>query len=103
MEVGLNEATANLMTQLFLGENRLLFDGPLRELDWHRHSFACVLIGVDGPIVITGPSKEDEKVGRVVLAGAAAMRPQLRKLEEISPFFSFQRRAQSGWTGDMRI
>ena len=71
MEVGLNEATANLMTQLFLGENRLLFDGPLRELDWHRHSFACVLIGVDGPIVITGPSKEDEKVGRVVLAGAA--------------------------------
>ena len=58
-------------SRLFIGESRLLFDGPLLELDWHQHSFACVLIGVDGEIEITGPSAQARKRARIVLAGPA--------------------------------
>lgn len=66
----MNEATVNSTAHLFLGANRLLFDGPLRMLDWHQHAFVCVLLGVDGTITITGRDGV-ALVGRVVVAGAA--------------------------------
>lgn len=68
---GLNEAAALNSPHVFLGEHRLLYEGPLDELEWHQHSFACVLVGVDGDIEIEGRPDLAPRKARIVLAGPA--------------------------------
>jgi len=51
---------------VWIGEHRLLFEGPLEDLDWHRHSFACVLVGIGQEITLV--TREGEATGGVVLA-----------------------------------
>jgi hypothetical protein len=67
----LNETATSQTPGVFLGEHRLLYDGPLEDLDWHQHSFACVLVGMDGDIEIERRGDEGCVRSRVVLAGPA--------------------------------
>lgn len=48
-----------------------MYEGPLPQLDWHQHSFACVLVGVDGGIEVEGRPDGEARQSRVVLAGPA--------------------------------
>lgn len=61
----LNETPVTAPT-VWVGENRLLFEGPLPDLQWHQHSFVCVLIGLEQQIVLSTHGA-DEQVGDIIL------------------------------------
>lgn len=61
----LNETPVTTPT-VWVGHNRLLYEGPLPDLQWHQHSFACVLIGLEQPIELSTRDAETQ-VGEVVL------------------------------------
>ena len=52
--------------KVWVGSHRLLFEGPIEDLQWHRHSFVCVLVGVDEKMTLVTRG-HPEHVGDVVL------------------------------------
>ncbi|MCB9644656.1 MAG: AraC family transcriptional regulator [Myxococcales bacterium] len=39
--------------EVWLGQGHLLFEGYLGFLDWHQHSFLCLLVGLEGTFEVT--------------------------------------------------
>jgi|GEM_PF-3191381 len=41
-----------LRPEVWVGKELLAFEGPMGFLDWHQHSFVCLLIGTGGPFEV---------------------------------------------------
>lgn len=64
----LNE-TPVITPTVWVGENRLLFEGPLPDLQWHQHSFICVLIGLDQPIELSTQEGQTQRGDIILVPG----------------------------------
>lgn len=49
----MNVTTANQPPSVFIGQSSLLFEGYADRLDWHQHSFVCVLVGLNAPFELS--------------------------------------------------
>ncbi len=55
--------------RIWVGESYLLFEGVLGQLDWHQHSFACVLVSLSGCFEVAWG--EESAQGELLLAPPA--------------------------------
>ena len=65
----LNEAAAKQnknKSSVWVGESGLVYEGPLTDLDWHKHAFACALIARAGSFEIETRSSPRQEVSAVL-------------------------------------